>query len=105
MESNGAFIWEGVKALFYLGLGVGVVGIVNVVDKDEDQFMMVLLISALVTWMIIWTAYVRQILDYQVYFEELSHIQDDFQAVEQDRHKWLQMYKNPNLHNIEIETV
>jgi hypothetical protein len=36
MESNGAFIWEGVKALFYLGLGVGVVGIVNVVDKDED---------------------------------------------------------------------
>ena len=36
MESNGSFIFEGIKALGWIGIIYGLFGIVNLIDNTQD---------------------------------------------------------------------
>ena len=58
MESNGAFIWECIKALKWLGIFIGFTGIINVIILNEDLTFKFLLLLGLIFWMIIWIFYV-----------------------------------------------
>ena len=48
---------------------VGLVGIINLIDTNEEKIIKYLLISALVIWMLVYIGYVKHIMNYYIYFE------------------------------------
>jgi hypothetical protein len=59
-------------------LVVGLVGIINLIDTNEEKIIKYLLISALVIWMFVYAGYVKHIMNYDIYFEELANVKNDF---------------------------
>ena len=57
---------------------VGLVGIINLIDTNEEKIIKYLLISALVIWMLVYIGYVKHIMNYDIYFEELANVKNDF---------------------------